>query len=152
MPLQLTVDGFANGAEIPSRFTCDGNDISPPLRWSGEPDETKSFALIMDDPDAPGGSFNHWCIWDIPAYIHSLPESNEHASLGKSGPNDFRRRGYGGPCPPKGGGPHRYFFRLFALDIPELGMSQGTKRSTLDKALRKHALAETEYLGRYERS
>lgn len=152
MPFQLTVDGFADGAEIPSRFTCDGNDISPPLRWSGEPDETKSFALIMDDPDAGNGTFNHWFIWDIPPYIHSLPEGNEHASLGKSGPNDFRRRGYGGPCPPKGGGPHRYFFRLFALDTPNLGLSPGAKRSALDKALRKHALAETEYIGHYERA
>jgi Raf kinase inhibitor-like YbhB/YbcL family protein len=152
MSFQLTVDGFADGAAIPSRFTCDGSNLSPPLRWSGEPSETKSFALIMDDPDAPGGTFNHWFIWDILPYIHSLPESNEHASLGKSGPNDFRRRGYGGPCPPKGGGPHRYFFRLFALDTPTLGLSQGAKRSTLDKALRKRALAETEYIGRYERS
>lgn len=152
MSFKLTIDGFADGAQIPSRFTCDGSDVSPPLHWSGEPSETKSFALIMDDPDAPGGTFAHWLLWDIPAYIHSLPEGNEHSSLGKSGPNDFRRRGYGGPCPPKGGGQHRYVFRLFALDTPTLGLSPGAKRSELNKALQKHALAETEYIGSYERT
>jgi Raf kinase inhibitor-like YbhB/YbcL family protein len=110
MSFQLTVDGFADGAKIPSRFTCDGEDLSPALRWTGEPPETKSFALIMDDPDAPGGTFNHWLVWDIPAYVHSLAETDEHASLAKSGTNDFRKRGYGGPCPPQGGGLHRYVF------------------------------------------
>jgi Raf kinase inhibitor-like YbhB/YbcL family protein len=152
MSFKLTVRAFDDGSEIPARFTCDGGDLSPALRWTGEPSETKSFALIMDDPDAPGGTWNHWLVWDIPSDIHALPEGNEHLSYGKSGPNDFRRRGYGGPCPPKGGGPHRYFFRLFALDTPTLGLSPGAKRSALDKALRKHALAETEYIGRYERS
>lgn len=149
MSFKLTIDDFAQGNEIPSEFTCDGDDIPPVLRWSGEPSETKSFALIMDDPDAPGGTFNHWLIWDIPAHVHSLDHSN--TSLGKSGINDFRKRGYGGPCPPRGGGPHRYFFRLFAIDTPRLGLSPGAKRSALDRALRQHALAETEYMGRYER-
>lgn len=152
MSFKLTIEGFADGTEIPRRFTCDGDDISPRSRWSGEPAETKSFALIMDDPDAPGGTFNHWLIWDIPAYIHSLPEGNEHASLGQAGTNDFRKRGYGGPCPPKGGGPHRYFFRLFALDTPALGLSPAAKRSALSRALREHTLAQAEYMGRYERS
>jgi len=152
MSFQLTVDGFADGAKIPSRFTCDGEDLSPPLRWTGEPPETKSFALIMDDPDAPGGTFNHWLVWDIPAYVHSLAETDEHASLAKSGTNDFRKRGYGGPCPPQGGGLHRYVFRLFAVDTPRLGLSPGANRSALDRALRQHALAETKYSGWYERS
>lgn len=152
MSFKLTVRAFAEGSEIPARFTCDGEDLSPALRWTGEPSETKSFALIMDDPDAPGSTWTHWLVWDIPSDIHALPEGNEHLSYGKSGPNDFRRRGYGGPCPPEGGGPHRYCFRLFALDTPTLGLSPGAKRSAIDKALGKHALAETEYIGSYERA
>lgn len=151
MEFTVTVQGFAEGGDIPSRFTCDGEDLSPALRWQGEPPETKGFALIVDDPDAPGGTWNHWLLWDIPADIHSLPEGSGHASPGKSGANDFGRRGYGGPCPPKGRGSHRYFFRLFALDTATLGLPQGAKRPVLDKALRKHAIAETAYMGRYER-
>ena len=139
MPFKLTVDGFADGAEIPNRFTCNGENISPALHWSGEPSETRSFAVILDDPGAPSGTHNHWLIWDIPAYVHSVTESDQHGSIGKSGLNDFRKRGYGGPCPPKGGGPHRYFFRLFAVDTPRLGLSPGAKRSDLDRALRQHA-------------
>jgi len=152
MSFQLTIEAFADGAEIPSRFTCDGDDISPPLRWSGEPAGTKSFALIMDDPDAPGGTWNHWLLWDIPADVHTFPEGSPHFSGAKSGLNDFGKPGYGGPCPPKGRGAHRYFFRLFALDAPALGLSKGGKRSALEKALRKHVLAETEYMGRFQRS
>jgi Raf kinase inhibitor-like YbhB/YbcL family protein len=151
MSFQLTVDGFADGAKIPSRFTCDGEGLSPALRWTGEPPETKSFALIMDDPDAPGGTFNHWLVWDIPAHIHSFSNREEHASFGKSGRNDFQKRGYGGPCPPKGGGLHRYVFRLFAVDTPRLGLSPGANRSALDRVLHQHALAKTEYMGCYER-
>ena len=148
MPFQVTVQGFTDGADIPGRFTCDGEDRSPSLHWAGEPSGTKSFALIMDDPDAPGGTWNHWLAWDIPSDVHSLPE---HASLGKSGTNDFGRRGYGGPCPPKGGGPHRYFFRLFALDAATLGLPDGAKRPALERAIKKHAIAEAAYMGHYER-
>jgi len=147
---ELAVQSFAEGNDIPSRFTCDGDDRSPALRWSGEPSETKSFALIVDDPDAPAGTWNHWLIWDIPADVHSLPEGTGHTP-GKSGTNDFGRRGYGGPCPPKGRGPHRYFFRMFALDTASLGLPQGAKRLELDKALHKHTIAEAVYMGRYER-
>lgn len=148
VPLRVTVPSFGNGGDIPMRFTCDGEDGSPALDWTGEPPGTKSFALIMDDPDAPHRTWNHWLTWDIPSNVHSLPE---HASLGKSGMNDFGRRGYGGPCPPKGGGPHRYFFRLFALDIATLGLSDGAKRPALEKAIKRHAIAEAAYMGRYER-
>ena len=151
MPFNLIVNGFSKGANIPLRFTCDGEDISPALQWAGEPPGTKSFTLIMDDPDAPGGTWNHWLVWDIPSRIHSLPEGDGHASFGKSGTNDFGRRGYGGPCPPIGRGAHRYFFRLLALDVPTLDLSQGAKRSALEKALSKHIIAETSYIGRYER-
>jgi Raf kinase inhibitor-like YbhB/YbcL family protein len=151
VPFKVKTQDFADGADIPSRFTCDGDDVSPALHWAHEPPETKSFALIMDDPDAPGRVWNHWLIWDVPAYIHSLPEGNEHASLGKSGINDFGRRGYGGPCPPKERGSHRYFFRLFALDATTLGLPEGAKRPALEKALKRHTIAEATYMGRYER-
>jgi Raf kinase inhibitor-like YbhB/YbcL family protein len=148
---KLTVEGFLEGARIPKRFTCEGDDVSPALSWIGEPAETQSFAVLMDDPDAPGGSWNHWLLWDIPSDIHSLPECNEHSSLGITGTNDFRRRGYGGPCPPQGRGSHRYFFRLFAMAVPVLGLAQGAKRPAFQDGLRKHAIAETAYMGRYER-
>ena len=151
MPFKVTVQGFADGAAIPGRFTCDGDDLSPALHWSGEPPQTKSFALLLDDPDAPRGTRNYWLVWDIPADIHSIPEGSERASAGKSGTNDFGRRGYGGPCPPKAGGPHRYFFRLFALGTSTLGLPDGAKRPALEKAIKKHAIAEASYMGRYER-
>jgi Raf kinase inhibitor-like YbhB/YbcL family protein len=148
---KVVVEGFSEAAGIPERYTCDGADRSPALHWSAEPAGTQSFALIMDDPDAPGGVFTHWLVWDIPAYVHSLPEGNEHASLGKAGLNDFGKRGYGGPCPPKARGPHRYFYRVFALDAPSLDLPEGSRRAALEKAVRKHALAEASFMGRYER-
>jgi Raf kinase inhibitor-like YbhB/YbcL family protein len=149
MAFDVRAEGFSKGASIARRFSCDGEDLSPILRWSGEPSETRSFALILDDPDAPGGVWNHWLLWDIPSDVHSLPEGED--SLGKAGTNDFGRRGYGGPCPPRGGGPHRYFFRLFALNVPTLGLPQGAKRSALEEVLPKHVIAEATYMGRYER-
>ena len=151
MALQLIADGFAQGATIPKRFTCDGENISPALRWTGQPAESKSFALIMDDPDAPGGTWNHWLVWDIPASDRSIPEGAESGAPAKSGKNDFGELGYDGPCPPRGK-PHRYFFRLFALDEPSLGLPAGAKRAALDKALRKHVIAESSYTGRYGRA
>jgi Raf kinase inhibitor-like YbhB/YbcL family protein len=151
VPFKVTVEGFTDGADIPSRFTCDGEDRSPALHWAGEPSGTKSFALIVDDPDAPRGTWNHWLVWDIPSDAHSVAEGMEHSSLGKSGTNDFGRRAYGGPCPPKGGGSHRYFFRLFALDTATLGLPDGAKRPALEKAIKKHAIAEAVYMGRYGR-
>ena len=147
----LTVDGFRRETNLPAKNTCDGEDIPPAVHWSGEPEQTKSFAMIMDDPDAPSGAWTHWLVWDIPTSIHELPEGDGHAIPAKIGINDFGRRGYGGPCPPKGRGPHRYFFRLFALDTPSLGLSPGARRSAVEAALRKHAIAETAYMGRYER-
>jgi len=151
MSFDLAVEDFSDGASIPRRFTCDDDDVSPVLHWQGEPAGTKSFALIMDDPDAPGGTWNHWLVWDIPARVHSMQQGGEQKLHGKSGTNDFGRRGYGGPCPPKRGGPHRYFFRLFALDTPTLGLPEGERRPELQKALEKHIIAKTAYMGRYER-
>jgi Raf kinase inhibitor-like YbhB/YbcL family protein len=148
---KLGVSGLAEGASIPRQFTCDGEDFSPAIQWEGEPAGTKSFALVVDDPDAPGGTWTHWMLWDIPADVHSLDEGAELHSLGKSGTNDFRRLGYGGPCPPGGKGPHRYFFHLYALDAESLKVTAGAKRAAFEKALRGHVLAEAEFMGRYER-
>lgn len=151
MALRLTIRAFPEGGTIPKLHTCEGADLSPALEWEGEPPETKSFALIVDDPDAPVGVWNHWLLYDIPASVHALPQGYKPGSAGQSGTNDFGRLGYGGPCPPKGHGPHRYFFKLFAVDVPSLGVSAGAKRSALDNALKGHVLAEAQYMGRYER-
>jgi len=136
---------------IPKSHTCEGGDISPSLEWSGAPPETESFALILDDPDAPAGTWNHWLLYDLPAALNSLAQGYKPGKQGVSGTNDFGRLGYGGPCPPKGHGPHRYFFRLYALGVASLKLKAGARRSDLDRALRGHVLAETEYMGRYER-
>jgi len=149
---KIIVEGFAEGSDIPGRLTCDGEDLSPALSWTGEPPATQSFAIIVDDPDAPRGTWTHWLLWDIPAHVHSISEGASVGAIGKSGTNDFGKLGYGGPCPPPGRGPHRYFFRLFALDTPALGLRRGAKRAAVDAALKKHARAETTYMGRYART
>jgi Raf kinase inhibitor-like YbhB/YbcL family protein len=132
---------------IPRRFACDGAGVSLPLSWSGEPEGTQSFALIMDDPDAQ--NFNHWLLWDIPASVHSLAEGAE--PNGVSGTNDFGKPSYGAPCPPGGRGPHAYSFRLFALDVPSLELKARAHRDALDKALKKHVLGKVEYRLQYGR-
>jgi len=142
---------FAEGGKIPSQFTCEGDNIAPAISWQGAPEGTESFALIMDDPDAPIGTWNHWLLWDIPAHVLSLPQGGKSLEA-KSGANSFGKRGYGGPCPPKGKGPHRYFSRVCALNTATLGLAEGAKRLLLDKALRKHRIAEATYMGRYERT
>ena len=151
MTFKLSVEGFRDGGTIPKRHTCEGKDISPALSWEDAPATAKSFALILDDPDAPAGTWNHWLLWDIPGSERSIAEGFRPGMTGASGTNDFGRRGYGGPCPPKGHGPHRYFFKLFALDVGSLGLGTGARRAELDAALRGHILAETQYMGRYER-
>jgi Raf kinase inhibitor-like YbhB/YbcL family protein len=147
----ITAEAFANADEIPKIFTCEGDDISPALAWSGEPVGTQSFALIMDDPDAPAGTWNHWLLWDIPSGVHSVPQHYRTARPVHSGMNDFGKTGYGGPCPPKRGGPHRYFFRLYALDTAALGVSEGAQRKELEHAIKRHKLGVAEYMGRFER-
>jgi len=151
MAFRLITDAFAESALIPKRHTCEGQDISPALAWSGEPVGTRSFALIMDDPDAPLRTWNHWLLWNIPAGTDALSESFSPVSTGLSGTNDFGKPGYGGPCPPRGHGPHRYYFKLYALDVEKLALKAGAKRAELDRALKGHVLAETQYMGRYER-
>ena len=151
MAFKVKVPAFREGETIPKRHSCEGNDLSPAVEWSEAPPGTKSFALIVDDPDAPVGTWNHWLLWDIPATTASIPEGFQPGRVGTSGNNDFGKPGYGGPCPPKGHGPHRYYFKLFALDIDRLGLAAGAKRADLDKTLKSHVIGETWTMGRYER-
>ncbi|NWG22782.1 MAG: YbhB/YbcL family Raf kinase inhibitor-like protein [Chloroflexi bacterium] len=148
MTFTLTSSSFADGAAIPQQFTCDGADRSPQLSWSGVPGAA-SFVLIMDDPDAPGGTFTHWVLYDIPGTRTELVEGE--TGVGLAGGNDFRRRGYGGPCPPRGRGAHRYFFRLAALDVASLGLPASAARRDVEAAMRGHVVATATLMGRYER-
>jgi Raf kinase inhibitor-like YbhB/YbcL family protein len=150
MAFRIFSSAFAEGGMIPELYTCDGADLAPSLEWNGEPPETRSFALIVEDPDAPVGTWCHWLLYDIPPKIHDLAQGYKPGKLGVSGANDFGKQGYGGPCPPKGA-PHRYFFKLYALDVHTLGLSAGVKRAELQKAIQGHTLAQSEYLGRYQR-
>lgn len=153
MSFAVKSSAFGSGAEIPKKFTCEGPDLSPALEWSGAPQGTAGFALIADDPDAPAGTWVHWVIWNLPANANSLPEGiprSEQLNTGaRQGKNDFRKVGYNGPCPPAGK-PHRYFFRLYALDR-NVELSAGSSRSDLDAAIKGHILAQTEYMGTFRR-
>jgi Raf kinase inhibitor-like YbhB/YbcL family protein len=145
MEFAVSSPAFHDGEAVPKQFTCDGNDVPPPIRLSDPPARTKSFALIMDDPDAPKGTFTHWLAYDIPASKTEL-----QADAGKALRNSFGREGYGGPCPPPGHGAHRYFFTVYALDVPSLALS-GETRQDLEKALESHALGRAQLMGTYER-
>ena len=152
--ISLTSSAFAEGAPIPEEYTCQGKDRSPPLKWSGAPAQVKSLALIMDDPDAPTGTWVHWVLYDLAPSMTELPEglsAKEHiaAGSGKEGVNDFKRLGYGGPCPPPGK-PHRYFFKLYALDIT-LDLKAGAKKKDLERAMEKHILAQGQLMATYKR-
>jgi Raf kinase inhibitor-like YbhB/YbcL family protein len=151
MSFRLESPAFAEGGTIPRLHSCEGADLSPALEWSGEPEGTKSYVLIVDDPDAPVGTWNHWLLWDLPAAAHALPQGFKAGQVGESGTNDFGRLGYGGPCPPQGHGPHRYYFKLYAVKDSSLGLRRGSKRAELDKALAGHVLGEARCMGRYER-
>ncbi|HEX5237693.1 MAG TPA: YbhB/YbcL family Raf kinase inhibitor-like protein [Sphingomicrobium sp.] len=146
--LQLNSDAFKNGQPIPRQYTCDGADQTPVLRWGAPPAGTKSFALVIDDPDAPSGTFRHWGVFDIPASARSIGDGKH---VGTEVTNDFGKSGYGGPCPPKGHGPHHYHFKLFALDTDRLGLSGNAKVIDVENAARQHAIAEGELVGTYER-
>jgi hypothetical protein len=150
----LSSPAFRNGEEIPRKYTCDGADASPPLNWSGIPSSSVSLLLIMDDPDAPMGTFTHWILFNIPPGRPGLPEgvpkSPSVEGIGVHGTNDFGRVGYGGPCPPRGHGVHRYFFRLYALDT-SLSLRPGARRGDVLKAIQGHVVDTAEYMGRYSR-
>jgi len=150
MAFKLITNAFADGGWIPELYSCEGADISPSLEWSGEPPETRSFALIVEDPDAPPGIWRHWLLYDIAPKIHNLAQAYKPGSLGVSGTNDFGKQGYGGPCPPKGG-PHRYFFKLHALDVHTLGLPTGSRAAELEQAIKGHVLAETQYMGKFQK-
>jgi len=150
--LVLESPAFANGDAIPSEFTADGANASPPLSWNRAPQGTRSFAVLCIDPDAPRGEFTHWVLWNIAAGARKVDSSlrQEHF-LGVAGTNDFGRVGWGGPQPPLGHGPHRYVFRLFALDVRELPLAEGATRSDLEGAMAGHIVAIAETVGVYER-
>ena len=142
--MKITSSAFREGESIPSKFTCDGGNTSPPLEISDVPSGAKSLVLIADDPDAPGGLFTHWLVWNILPQTNSIAEGS--APRGMQGTNDFGKSGYGAPCPPSG--MHRYYFRVFALDR-ELDLRSGAKRSQLDAAMKGHVIAQGELIGRY---
>jgi hypothetical protein len=144
--MKITSSALQNGGNIPSKFTCDGSDTSPPLQITGVPSEAKSLVLIADDPDAPSGLFTHWLVWNIPPQTNSIVEGS--APKGVQGTNDFGKSGYKGPCPPPG--THRYSFKIFALDR-ELDLRSGAKRSQVDAAIKGHVIAQGELVGRYAR-
>jgi len=152
MSIKLTSTAFQNGGMIPAKYTCDGTNVSPPLDWSGAPQTTKSLALICDDPAAPGKTWVHWVVFDLPAGRTSLPENvppqGTIAGGWKQGMNDFKKIGYGGPCPPSG--THRYFFKIYVLDA-ELNLESGTTKDQLLQAMKDHILAQGELMGRYKR-
>jgi Raf kinase inhibitor-like YbhB/YbcL family protein len=151
--IELRSPAFQNGGEIPHKHTCDAEDVSPLLRWEKAPPGARTFALIADDPDAPAGTWVHWVIYDIPAEAKELAEGTAKTETlpngAKQGLNDFRRVGYGGPCPPPGL-PHRYFFKLYALDAPTNLKPRATKQQLLD-GMKGHILAEAELMGLYKR-
>ena len=152
--MQLETSAFPPGGDIPVRFTCDGSDDSPALEWTEPPAGTQSFTLVADDPDASRGTWVHWVLYDLPARARELPEAvppdKELVSGARQGRNDFRKIGYGGPCPPPGPA-HRYYFRLFALDRA-LGLKSGATRNEIDRAMEGHILARAELMGRYKRA
>lgn len=150
--MTLQTSAFSHEEAIPREYSCDGENVSPPLRFEDAPEGTKTYALIMDDPDAPGGTFVHWVYYDIPASVKELPRgvdtSAEPSPGGIQGKNSFGKTGYGGPCPP--GGEHRYYFKLYALDT-ELGLEAGASKEQVVEAMQGHILEETQLMGTYAR-
>jgi Raf kinase inhibitor-like YbhB/YbcL family protein len=144
---ELTSESFEHGEPIPGRHTCSGEGTSPPLVWSFVPEGTRTLALIVHDPDAPSGDFLHWLAWSIDPSDGGIEEDRPAPAQGTNG---FGRPGYGGPCPPPGHGPHRYYFHVYALDA-ELDLEAGAAREQLEDAIDGHVLAEAELMGTFER-
>ncbi len=144
MALKVTSSAFENNGKIPSRYTCDGENISPPLNIEGIPEGTESLVLIVDDPDAPRGNWDHWIVWNI----QPKRDIEEGSVPGVEGMNDFRKNSYGGPCPPSG--THRYFFKVYALDT-HLDLTKDSTKSIVEKAMQNHILAKGELVGLYSR-
>ena len=152
MTIHLTSSAFNQKGDIPVKYTCDGVNISPPLSWSGAPSGTKSYALLVEDPDAPSKTWIHWVVFNIPASQTSLnehfPAIKEMSDGIRQGTNDFRNIGYGGPCPPNG--THHYYFKIYALDNL-LKLPAGSTKKELEQAMKNHILAEGELMGTYSR-
>ncbi len=152
--MRLSSTAFTHGSAIPRRFTCDGEDLSPPLDWSDAPAGTRSFVLLCDDPDAPAGTWHHWAAYDITAGQTALaPGAAQHAEKQgfKQATNDFQRVGYGGPCPPHRHGPHHYHFRLLALSVDHPPLRKSPSCRDVEREARKHVLAEALLVGVYKR-
>ncbi len=150
--MQITSPAFEEGGPIPAKYTCDGQDISPPLAWKNAPDGTKSFALISDDPDAPMSAWVHWVAFNIPPELTGLQENVRKEAEAKNGVrqgnNSWPRMGYGGPCPPSG--THRYYFKLYALNAL-LDLKPGATKAEVLQAMKGHVLAEAHLMGKYKR-
>jgi Raf kinase inhibitor-like YbhB/YbcL family protein len=151
--MRLTSTAFKNGEYIPEKYTCDGENLSPPLEWSNLPEGTRSIAIICDDPDAPRGTWVHWILFDIPVDSTGLKEGVRPVAtlpnVGTHGLNDFGETGYGGPCPPSGRA-HRYFFKLYALDY-KLELKAAVSKKVVERAMKNHALGEAQLMGKYKR-
>lgn len=150
--MDVTSTAFKEGGDIPRQYTCDGDDISPPLAWTGTPSDTKSLVVIADDPDAPSGTWVHWVVYHLPPTVQSLAEKTPPdqilANGARQGTNDFGKIGYGGPCPPSG--THRYFFKVYALNTT-LDLPPGRKKADVEKAMQGHVLTDGQLMGRYSR-
>jgi Raf kinase inhibitor-like YbhB/YbcL family protein len=153
MKIEITSAAFAEGEPIPPKHTCDGRDLSPPLHWSKVPPGTRSLALIVDDPDAPAGTWVHWVLYGLSPELSGLPDGvgkSQYVLNGaRQGLNDFKRLGYGGPCPPPGK-PHRYFFKLYALDAG-MALEPGVTKKELLQAMEGHVIGEGRLMGTYQR-
>jgi Raf kinase inhibitor-like YbhB/YbcL family protein len=151
--ITLTSPAFAEGGAIPEQYTCQGKNTSPPLKWSAMPSEARSLALIVDDPDAPSGTWVHWVLYDLPPSTIALPENVAKSQYipggAKQGLNDFKHLGFGGPCPPAGK-PHRYFFKLYALD-KVLDLKPGATKKDVERAMEKHIISQGQLIGTYKR-
>lgn len=146
LTMKIESPAFKHGQPIPKKYTCSGQDVSPPLAFQGAPKETKTFALIVDDPDAPMGTFDHWIAWNIPGNTTDLPEGAQIPNQGKNG---YREARYRGPCPPPGA-PHRYFFKLYALDST-IDLPNGSSKKQLEGAIEGHVLGQSELVGTFQR-
>jgi Raf kinase inhibitor-like YbhB/YbcL family protein len=152
MEFKLTSTSFKEGQPIPRQHTCDGVNVSPPLEWSGAPEAAKTLAIICDDPDAPSGTWVHWVLYNLPGdkigLVENVPTTEKVPGDGLQGTNDFKKIGYGGPCPPSG--THRYFFKLYALDA-ELSLKAGATKAEVLKAMEGHIIGQTQLMGTYRR-
>ncbi len=155
MSFRIKSADFTEGGAIPKKYTCEGDDLSPEISWENAPAGTKSYALIVEDPDAPMGTFTHWVVYDVPASTNRLVRGAGNQAVSKdnmkNGHTDFGRTGYGGPCPPKGHGRHRYYFKLMALDVASLGLPSGATKNEVLMAMKGHVLSETTTMGVFQR-